>query len=149
MGGDSIVAKLRGKLCGDATLQFSFNHGCLCARFNVTYKVYDSNGKLVKSMNYGAINLNGTGNIIDSERNLNLGFGCWDNVKFKFACLSAGDLNYDGTPCSISFSGVGCHNGATGTFKVNGEEVSIITVDTNIESELDFCQVAGSTSPAP
>jgi hypothetical protein len=58
-------------------------------------------------------------------------------------------LNYDGTPCSISFSGVGCHNGATGTFKVNGEEVSIITVDTNIESELDFCQVAGSTSPAP
>ena len=145
------MAKLKGKLCGEASLIFSFDHGCLCARFDVSYEVYNSDDELIKSLKYGAINLNGSGNIVDpgGERAIDFGPGCWDRIKFKFDCLSAGDLNYGDNPCSDSFPGVGCHNGASGTFKVDGVEVAFVTVDTNEEAELDFCQIAGTTSSAP
>lgn len=124
-----------------------FDHCCECAKFRITYKVLSGN-KSIYSAVFGSVNVNGCGNIFDTQvgrkklipENLN-----WEEILFTCTCESTGEI------CTSRFGTYGCHQGMsfelsneTGT--VIGDIVLPVTTEPVI---FKYCDLFRRTAGAP
>lgn len=126
----------------DIKLQFHFNHGCLCARFNVKYTVYDCNGVAGPIIEFGNINMDGSGDIYDPQiKTIIKKDKCFSKVTFQFKCLKGLDSN----GCTVSNRPPdGCHEGATGQFTQAGSIIADISIYTSTPQEIAYCQIVNN-----